>query len=96
MSSGVDGGAAGAQTDDSSSTAAPASTEITADGPAPDMVPKTAYNKTAEEEGVQDHPKGCGCVAAGVEGGSLAGTAGVLLGAAVVLARRRRRATPEA
>jgi hypothetical protein len=88
VSSGLDGGTQVAQ-NDTSGPAAPMSTDVTPSGDAPDMVPKGAYNKTSEEEAVQDHPKGCGCVAAGLEGGSAA--AGVaLLGLAITLARRRR------
>jgi MYXO-CTERM domain-containing protein len=89
VSSGIDGGSQVAQNDTSGPSAAPMSTDVTPSGDAPDMVPKGAYNKTSEEEAVQDHPKGCGCVAAGLEGGSAAAGV-VLLGLALALARRRR------
>ena len=45
------------------------------------MVPKSAFNKTIEEEAVKDHPSGCGCIVAGASpGGSLAATAAGFLG----------------
>jgi hypothetical protein len=77
VSSGID---AGSGNSDDQPVAAAHSTEVTAaDGPAPSMVPQSAYNKTAEEESVQDHPKGCGCVAAGAAESPLAGAASLLL-----------------
>ncbi len=90
VSSGID---AGSGSSDDQPVAAAHSTEVTAsDGPAPSMVPQSAYNKTAEEEGVQDHPKGCGCVAAGAAESPLAGAASLLLvgllGLAFVARRR--------
>ncbi len=98
VSSGLDGGQV-AQNDDQPSAAAPVSTDVAAEGPAPDMVPKGAYNKTAEEEAVHGHPSGCGCVAAGgprfvlwgpvpIGAGGLG--AGLVAGLAFVAARRRR------
>jgi hypothetical protein len=88
VSSGVDGGSG--QTAQNDTAAAPASTEIAADGPAPDMVPKNAYNKMSEDEAVQGHPKGCGCVIAGLEQGTAAGAAAALLGLLALASRRRR------
>jgi MYXO-CTERM domain-containing protein len=90
VDNGMDGGS-GAQADnDTSSSAAPMSTDVAPVGTAPGMVPGSAFNKTSEEEAVQDHPKGCGCVAAGLEEGSAAGGTAILgLGMAVV--RRRRK-----
>ncbi len=87
VSSGIDAGSG--KSDDDSVAAAPASTAVQAEGPAPSMVPQSAYNKTAEEEGVQDHPKGCGCVAAGLDTGSLASVPALLLAIAALVARRR-------
>ena len=86
VSSGLDGGSGSS---DDAPVAAAHSTEVQAEGPAPSMVPQSAYNKTAEEEGVQDHPKGCGCVAAGADTGSFAGAAALLLGLTLLAARRR-------
>jgi hypothetical protein len=56
------------------------------------MVPGNAYNKTSEEEAVQGHPNGCGCVAAGLRDGAGAGigAAALLLGVGVFVSRRRR------
>jgi hypothetical protein len=91
VSSGLDGGQV-AQNDTSGPSAAPVSTDVAASGDAPDMVPKGAYNRTAEEEAVHDHPSGCGCVAAGLGGGSAAGAAALaVLALALALASRRRR-----
>jgi hypothetical protein len=93
VSSGIDGGGGGAKggdDDEKPSSAAPSSTDVTPVGNAPSMVPDTAFNKTSEEEALKDHPKGCGCVAAGLGGSSLGGVAGIGL-AALGLARRRRR-----
>lgn len=92
VSSGLDGGGEVAS-NDNAPAAAQQSGEVEATGPAPDMVPKDAYNKRAEEEAVQDHPKGCGCVVVGVPGsGRLASmSAGALAALGIVVARRRRR-----
>jgi hypothetical protein len=93
VSSGIDGGSQVAQ-NDTPSSAGPASTDVVASGPAPDMVPKGAFNSTAEEESVKDHPSGCGCVVAGADGwsgGALGGGAAVLLGLAFASRRRARR-----
>jgi hypothetical protein len=90
VSSGLDAGAKVAQ-NDTPSSAGPASTDIAPSGPAPDMVPKGAFNKTSEEETVQDHPKGCGCVAAGLDGASALGAGAAMLGLSIVLSRRRGR-----
>ena len=73
-----------------SPVAGPMATDVAPVGSAPTMVPSNAYNRTAEEEAVQDHPKGCGCKAAGVDraSGGAALAAMVVLG--FVVARRRR------
>ena len=90
VGSGLDGGSQEVAKNDSPSSAGPASTDVTASGPAPDMVPKGAFNSTSEEEAVKDHPSGCGCIVAGASpGGSLAASAAGFL-AAVLLFRRRR------
>ena len=91
VDNGVDGGQQVAQNDTPS--AAPTSTEVAAEGPAPDMVPKGSYDRTTDEE-LTDHPKGCGCVAAGMDGtaGGLAGVTAIGLGLVGFAVRRRRRA----
>ncbi len=91
VSSGLDGGQQVASNDDSSgSSAAPASTDVAAEGSGGSLVPSSAFNKTAEEEAVQGHPSGCGCVAAG--SGTAMGVLSLPLAGAValMLARRRR------
>jgi MYXO-CTERM domain-containing protein len=92
VGSGLDGGDQVAQ-NDTPSSAGPTSTDVSAAGPAPDMVPKGAFNATSEEEAVKDHPSGCGCVVAGADGGSpwsraLLGAGAVALFAAALLRRR--------
>lgn len=90
VSSGLDGGAQEGADNDTPSTG-PTSTEVAAEGPAPTMVPQTAFDKT-NEESMQEHPKGCGCVAAGADAKALSGGSATLLavGTALLLARRRR------
>jgi hypothetical protein len=90
VDNGVDGGAKVASNDDPASGASGPSGGVEAIGNGGDMVPSSAYDKTAEEEAVQGHPKGCGCIAAGLEGSGVAGGFGALLGLGLVLARRRR------
>jgi hypothetical protein len=71
------------------------STDVTPVGNAPSMVPDSAYNKTSEEEALKDHPKGCGCVAAGLGGvGSVGGVAGLALAALTLSRRSRSRHSP--
>jgi hypothetical protein len=92
VSSGVDGGSApgsGGSGDDSSS-AAPAGTDVAPVGNGGSMVPDTAFSKTSEEEGIKDHPKGCGCVVAGLDGTEALGGGAVLVGVGIALAGRRR------
>jgi hypothetical protein len=94
VNSGLDGGQVAQN--DQPTAAAPVAGDVAAEGDAPDMVPKGAYNKTAEEEAVHDHPNGCGCVAAGLPAGSAlsaGGLAALLLAAGGLLAARRRRAS---
>ncbi len=93
VSSGLDGGGGQVAQNDQPSAAA-VSTDVAAEGDAPSMVPKGAFNKTAEEEAVQGHPNGCGCVAAGWNGGSgfaVGGLGAGLVGALALAAGRRRR-----
>jgi hypothetical protein len=88
VSSGLDGGEV-AQNDQPA--AAAVSTAVAAEGDAPDMVPKGAFNKTAEEEAVQGHPNGCGCVAAGMSPRFVGFGCVALAGLGLVVAARRRR-----
>ena len=92
VNSGLDGGSqqvASNGGDDNTATA-PGNTDVAAVGSGGSMVPDSAFNKTAEEESVQDHPKGCGCVAAGLGGESLLGGGAGLLGLGLAVAVRRR------
>ena len=94
VDNGVDAGAKVASNDDSSGGASGPSGGVQAVGNGGSMVPTSAFDKTSEEEAVQGHPKGCGCVAAGLEGGTFAGGAVAVLslaGLGLVVARRRRR-----
>jgi hypothetical protein len=99
VNSGLDGGAGGSGQGDNDkpAAAAPASTDVTPVGNAPSMVPDTAFGRTPEEEGVKDHPKGCGCVEAGLGTGSLGGGSALAIGGLALVARgiargaRRRR-----
>ena len=90
VDNGVDAGAKVASNDDSSGGASGPSGGVQAVGNGGSMVPSSAFDKTSEEEAVQGHPKGCGCVAAGLDGDTFAGGAAALLGLALVVARRRR------
>ncbi len=90
VSSGIDAGAKVASNDEPSSAGGG---DVQAIGSGGEMVPKDAFNKTAEEEAVHGHPSGCGCLVAGLEGegaGALAG-AGVLLGLGLIVVRAARR-----
>jgi hypothetical protein len=89
VSSGLDGGAPSGDSNDNSGSAA--STEVAPVGSAPSMVPSNAYTKTPEEEAVQGHPSGCGCVLVGVEPERSAGFAVGILGLGILTTRRRRK-----
>jgi hypothetical protein len=91
VSAGLDGGDRQVAENDSTA-AAPMATDVAPAGSAPTMVPSSAYDKTAEEA-VQDHPKGCGCKAAGLDrssGGGEAAAAAAMVALALAVARRRR------
>jgi hypothetical protein len=93
VNSGLDGGTKVASNDDPGSANIP-SGEVQAEGSGGSMIPDSAYNKTAEEEGVKAHPAGCGCIAAGMENGGVAGLAGgfgAALGLGLLLLRGARR-----
>jgi hypothetical protein len=91
VNSGIDGGKEVAQ-NDQPAAAGPMSTDVAAEGDAPSMVPSSSFKKTQEEESVQGHPNGCGCVAAGLDA-SLPGGIGLgVIAASTLLARARARA----
>lgn len=89
VSSGLDGGDQEVAQNDTPAAAAPVTGDVSAVGTASEMIPKSSYNKTAEEVTVREHP-GCGCLVVGRRE-TLAGVGGVALGIAVILSRRRRR-----
>jgi hypothetical protein len=93
VNSGLDGGTKVASNDDVAA-AGGGSGEVAPVGNGGDMVPGSAFSKTSEEEAVQGHPSGCGCVAAGLDGSGAAGLAGgaaVLVGLGLALLRTSRR-----
>lgn len=91
VSSGLDGGTgAESGSGDDSTSAAPMSTDVAPVGNGGDMVPGSAFNKTSEEEGIKQHPSGCGCVVAGLESTEAFGGGVVVLGIGLALAGRRR------
>ena len=87
VGNGLDGGSDEVAKNDTPAAATPVGGDVAAVGSAPDMIPKDSYNRTAEEEAVHEHP-GCGCVAAGLAGGSGAGAVVAALGAAFVVGAR--------
>lgn len=87
---GTDAGAKVAQNDVES--AVPTNGDVTPAGSAAPFIPSDAYQKTDEEQGIKDHPKGCGCDVPGVSTGSLAWALAPALGVVIVLRRRRRAA----
>ncbi|HEY4014636.1 MAG TPA: hypothetical protein VGM06_14940 [Polyangiaceae bacterium] len=90
VSNGLDGGGGEVAQNDTPAAATPVGGDVAAVGSAPDMIPKDSYNRTAEEETVHEHP-GCGCVTAGLGGGSGPLAVIAALGATVVVGARRRR-----
>jgi MYXO-CTERM domain-containing protein len=88
VDTGLDGGTKVAKNDDVGPS--PMSTDVAPSGKSEPFVPQSAYNKTPEEE-IKERPKGCGCSAPGASPYGLAWLAAAgLLGAALVVARRRR------
>jgi hypothetical protein len=96
VSSGLDGGTKVASNDEPSAGGGGSAVtgDVAAVGGGGDLVPKTAFDKTQEEEAVHTRPGGCGCVAAGAEPtratALLASLAVVLLG---ILRLRRSAST---
>ena len=89
---GTDGGAKVAGNDDVEHAGVNTG-DVTPTGTSQPFIPADAYNKTPEESGIKEHPKGCGCDVPGtsnVPGAPLA--LGMLgLGLAVAVRRRARR-----
>jgi hypothetical protein len=71
--------------------AAPQGGEVTPTGTATPFIPAEAYKPTPEEQGLRDHPKGCGCGIPGLNGGPGYALIAACLGVvALAIARRRR------
>ncbi len=94
VNSGIDGGSDEVAKNDTPEAAAVKTGDVAPVGSAPEMVPQSSFNRTAEEETVREHP-GCGCFAAGIEPGSMVGTAMAVLGLGAVVRRRKRTARSE-
>jgi hypothetical protein len=88
ISSGIDGGSDEVAKNDTPAAAALMAGDVAPVGAAPDMVPKSSFNRTTEEETVHEHP-GCGCFTAGQARDSMGGVAAAMLGVGLVVIRRR-------
>ena len=92
VDTGIDGGLI-AKNEDGVEHAAPTGGDVSASGTATPFIPKDAYNKTPEEQGLKEHPKGCGCSIPGLSEGPTSFFLGLplaVLGLAFVRVRRRR------
>jgi MYXO-CTERM domain-containing protein len=65
--------------------------DVTPTGTSQPFIPADAYNKTPEESGVKEHPKGCGCSVPGMAGNAGAPLALGVFGVGFAIAARRRR-----
>jgi hypothetical protein len=93
VDNGLDGGTddKGVAKNDTPEAQLPTGGDVTPVGTAPALVPQTSFNRTAEEEAVHEHP-GCGCVAAGLERGSVGeGAAAAGFGVLLFVVGRRRK-----
>ncbi len=92
VGSGVDAGPQQVAQNDAPASTGPSANDDTGGGPPPPMISQDAYKTHPEDEAVQGHPSGCGCVVAGASSGWQDGALG--LGGAFfalsLLARRRR------
>ncbi len=64
--------------------------DVTPTGTAAPFIPADAYNKTPEEQGIKEHPKGCGCSVPGTAGNAGAPIALGVFGLGLAIAARRR------
>jgi hypothetical protein len=64
--------------------------DVTPSGSSTPFIPADAYNKTPEEQGIKEHPKGCGCAVPGMTGNAGAGLALGAFGLGIAIAARRR------
>jgi MYXO-CTERM domain-containing protein len=85
-------GDAGAQAKNDVEQAAPQTGEVAATGTSTPFIPADAYKPTPEEQGLKDHPKGCGCAIPGMSHGpSVLVAAGSFALLGLAFGRRRRR-----
>jgi len=92
VDTGIDGGLLAKNSNEDVEHAGVQTGDINATGTAKPFIPDEAYQPTPEEQGLKEHPKGCGCSIPGTSaGGALGFGAASLAGIAAALARRRRR-----
>ena len=85
-------GDAGAKGNDDIEHAGVNTGDVTPTGTSKPFIPADAYNKTPEEQGIKEHPKGCGCSVPGsTNGASGTGIALTLASLAMLAAAARRR-----
>jgi MYXO-CTERM domain-containing protein len=91
VDTGLDGGLVAKNSDDVAHAGVQTG-DITPTGTSKPFIPQEAYKPTPEENGVKEHPKGCGCrVPGSAAGPTLAISLASLAGVALALLRRRRR-----
>jgi hypothetical protein len=91
VDTGIDGGLIAKNDTNGDTPAANQQGDVQASGSAAPFIPPEAYQKTPEEQGLQDHPKGCGCSLPGVTQTSVAGLSALVLGCIGLAGRRRRK-----
>jgi MYXO-CTERM domain-containing protein len=91
VDTGIDGGLVAKNNNDDVAHAGVNTGDITGTGTAKPFIPDDAYKPTPEEQGLKEHPKGCGCSVPGMATGPGLALAGAFLGLVVALVRRRRR-----
>ena len=93
VDNGVDGGLIAKNSNDDVEHAGVNTGDVTPTGSSQPFIPADAYKPTPEEQGIQEHPKGCGCSVPGLGGApGIALTIGSLgLVFASVVRRRRRK-----
>jgi MYXO-CTERM domain-containing protein len=84
------GSDAGAKANDDVEHAGVNTGDVTPTGTSQPFIPADAYNKTPEEQGLKEHPKGCGCSVPGMATGSGVGLTLAALGLAFAAGLRRR------
>jgi hypothetical protein len=94
VNSGIDAGSQEVAQNDTPAAAGPSGPVDDTGGKATPMISQDAYKSHPEDEAVQGHPSGCGCVLAGANesaaSGRALGAGAMALLAMGVLARRRR------